>query len=141
MKKYTLGLIFNSRVNKVVLMEKNRPDWQKGKLNAVGGGIDGEESNIECMVREAQEETNLLTKPQDWKHVAVLSGPDWKMDVFGLIYQGREEDLQTCTDERVDWFEITKIPKHVVTNVPWLLYLSLEKLQNNKLDVVTISYR
>jgi 8-oxo-dGTP diphosphatase len=40
MNKYVVGFLFNSDTNKVCLIKKNRPQWQKGRLNGVGGHIE-----------------------------------------------------------------------------------------------------
>ena len=122
-------------------MKKNRPDWQKGKLNGIGGHIDEGESNIECIVREAEEETGLTTSPSDWKHAATLGGPDWNMDVFSLVCRGNEADVKTCTDEKVSWYDIECLPSNVITNVRWLVPLALDKLQDNQLGTVVVRYQ
>ena len=35
--KYSVGFLFNPDETKVVLIKKNRHDWEKGLLNGVGG--------------------------------------------------------------------------------------------------------
>lgn len=40
MKEYVLGFAFNRERTKIVLILKNRPDWQKGKYNGIGGKIE-----------------------------------------------------------------------------------------------------
>jgi 8-oxo-dGTP diphosphatase len=44
MIKYVVGFLFNEGKTKVVLIKKNRPDWQKGYFNGVGGKIEGDET-------------------------------------------------------------------------------------------------
>lgn len=63
MQSYTVGLIFNPQLTRVLLMHKNRPDWQKGMMNGVGGRIEEGEESIACIVREVCEETGLTTRP------------------------------------------------------------------------------
>jgi len=42
-KTYVAGFMFSPDLENVVLIEKQKPEWQKGKYNAVGGKIeDGE---------------------------------------------------------------------------------------------------
>src|SRR5581483_286214 len=124
MKKYTLGFIFNSDLSSVVLMQKARPDWQKGKLNGVGGKIEEGETAVACMARETEEEAGLATKPEAWIYVALLRGPDWAMDVFALVYDGAASDVKTLTDEPVAWYDVAALPEHALFNVPWLVQLS-----------------
>lgn len=57
MKTYVLGFCFNAALNKVVLIRKNRPQWQAGKLNGVGGHVEPWELPLGAMVREFREES------------------------------------------------------------------------------------
>ena len=43
----------------VLLIRKARPDWQAGKLNGIGGKVEGAETITEATVREFREETGL----------------------------------------------------------------------------------
>lgn len=45
---YTIGFITCGE--KVLLMQKNRPAWQKGKFNGIGGKINKGESPLNCIV-------------------------------------------------------------------------------------------
>jgi len=42
MTAYCLGFAFYRSRRKVVLIRKTKPDWQRGKLNGVGGKIEAE---------------------------------------------------------------------------------------------------
>lgn len=35
--RYVVGFCFNSDLSQIILIEKNKPEWQKGYLNGVGG--------------------------------------------------------------------------------------------------------
>ena len=52
MEKFTLGFVFNADLAKVLLVHKQRPDWQSGRINGIGGKIVGDESALNCIVRE-----------------------------------------------------------------------------------------
>ena len=39
-KKYVTGFLFNDELDRVVLIHKNRPKWQSGMYNGVGGKIE-----------------------------------------------------------------------------------------------------
>jgi 8-oxo-dGTP diphosphatase len=58
MTEYVLGFAFDSN-EEVVLIRKNKPDWQRGLLNGVGGKIEENESSYAAMVREFHEETGV----------------------------------------------------------------------------------
>ena len=38
-KHYSVGFLFNDTKTKVCLIKKNRPTWQEGFLNGVGGHL------------------------------------------------------------------------------------------------------
>lgn len=59
MKEYVLvhPKFFNS--DKVLLILKERPAWQKGRLNLVGGKVEPGEKPEEAAIRELQEESGL----------------------------------------------------------------------------------
>lgn len=51
--RYVCGFLFHD--DNVLLVRKNRPDWQAGLLNGVGGKCEGHETPHFSMVREFQE--------------------------------------------------------------------------------------
>lgn len=59
-RRFVLGFCFDIGYHNVLLIEKNRPPWQAGKLNGIGGKIEEGESPSGAMVREFQEETGGL---------------------------------------------------------------------------------
>lgn len=67
MKEYVLGFAFDEGKKAVVLILKDRPDWQKGKYNGIGGKVElSDESLLHAMIREFYEETGVVTETQDW---------------------------------------------------------------------------
>ena len=50
MMKYVAGFLFSNDYKYVALIKKEKPAWQKGKLNAIGGKIELGESelNAQC---------------------------------------------------------------------------------------------
>ena len=130
MKTYTLGFIFDAAMRRVVLVEKKRPQWQVNKLNGLGGKIEQGEGSAACIVREVFEEAGFPSKESDWTHVALLQGPDWMMDVYALVHDGDEHAAHTTTDEHVGWYSVAALPDNVLSNVPWLAHLAMDKLKD-----------
>jgi 8-oxo-dGTP pyrophosphatase MutT (NUDIX family) len=50
---------------------------EPGKIGLFGGQRDGDESFLECIVREIQEELGYYLPPSRFEHVAGWSGPDY----------------------------------------------------------------
>lgn len=72
-KRYCLG--FGYFVDRVVLIEKKRPAWQKGFLNGLGGEIEGNETPQQAMTREFIEETGINVRQEQWHFVGMLNDP------------------------------------------------------------------
>jgi len=86
MKKYVLVFVFDGSLEKVLLVQKNRPEWQRGHLNGVGGHVEEGESFRDAAYRELEEETGLGRKDVVLRPFArVDSRPDYVM----WVYQGR----------------------------------------------------
>lgn len=66
MKNYVVGFLISFKKDKVVLIEKKKPDWQKGKLNGIGGSIEPGEFPLDAMIREFEEEAGVKTKHTHW---------------------------------------------------------------------------
>ena len=122
-------------------MEKNRPAWQKGKLNGIGGRIEEGETSVACMMREAKEEANITSKKGDWHHFAVMEGPSWSVEFFSLVFSGKESDIKTTTDEKVSWYNARALPDNALMNVFWLVPLAIDKLQGDEFDSVKVHYK
>ncbi len=56
----------------VALITKNKPSWQANKLNGIGGKIESGETPSEAMAREFEEETGVITSPNEWVKFVVL---------------------------------------------------------------------
>lgn len=85
--EYVVGYAFNRTLNGVLLIKKQRPSWQAGRLNGVGGKIEPGEQPIDAMVREFREETNLATGKSDWHRFATLDGPEVYLDRPGELFR------------------------------------------------------
>lgn len=67
--KYVIGFVFDTRMQQVMLIKKNRPTDQAGLLNGIGGKVEGDLENkdpVLAMVREAKEEADFDSVPDSW---------------------------------------------------------------------------
>jgi 8-oxo-dGTP diphosphatase len=129
---YVAGFLISDDAKHVALIQKQRPDWQRGRLNGIGGHIESDETPAEAMNREFFEETgaNVTT----WKPFCTLLGPTWRVEWFKDVGSRK---LKNMTDEHVSWVAVNKVLSgraNVIPNVRWLLLLALDK--NNVKAVV-----
>src|ERR1700722_412743 len=128
MTEYVLGFAFGAH-NQVLLIEKNKPDWQKGKLNGVGGKVEETDtSDVFAMMREVEEETGITTTEQQWTHACTMDGhgkSPWLVQVFKC--ETVLAFAKNMTDEKVGIYKSFDLPVNVIPNLRWLIPLCLDK--------------
>ena len=99
--EYVVGFLFSKERDRVVLIQKNRPDWQSGDLNGVGGHVNPGETYAQAMRREFLEEAGLDVP--DWEEVASAECPTVRIVFFRAFgdLSGVRVGEQSLTDERV----------------------------------------
>lgn len=112
---YVAGFAFSETEDRVALILKTRPDWQRGRLNGIGGHIEVGETPLAAMQREFEEETGGVA---DWTLFTVLRG-----DGFGVwFFRGiATSPLESMTDEVVTWVDPANLPENVLPNLRWLI--------------------
>lgn len=122
MKDYCLGYRFNDEGSHVVLILKNRPQWQAGRYNGVGGRIEENESPAESMRREFLEETGVNVL--DWELFAVMeTGHGTRLFIFRSF--GDISQVETMTDEKVAISPISAIGQGCIPNLSWIIPMAL----------------
>ena len=90
----------------MALIRKNRPAWQAGKLNAIGGHVEAGEIPLDAQVREYFEETGVQSQPGDWVFFATLRGGENEENGYRVnFYYSTNEDLlnvTSMTDEKIE---------------------------------------
>jgi 8-oxo-dGTP diphosphatase len=129
---YVLGFMFCDDCQMVALIRKDRPAWQAGKLNGIGGKMeDADRSPLCAMIREFREETGAETIPQDWKHFADMKGEDfdgkgiYRVHCFTCF--GDVDALDSITSEKVRVLRTDQVTAGLyrsVDNLPWLTALA-----------------
>lgn len=119
-----LGFLFagHKKYPHVALIQKARPDWQKGKFNGLGGKVRPGESPAAAMTREFYEESGLWLLPHQWRLVVKLRSLDtgYVMWVY-TTYVDEMAALKFEGDEPCYW--CGELPDAVVPNLRWLVPL------------------
>lgn len=126
MKEYVVGFMFSPRATDVVLIKKNRPDWQKDKLNGVGGLVKEGENVAQAMIREFQEETNV--HHTNWERFAIGTSNDETERVHFFRTNSYKYDF-VATNETEEVFiipldQLNDFP--LIYNLKWLIELALD---------------
>jgi 8-oxo-dGTP diphosphatase len=126
---YSVGFFFDRDLEKVLLITKARPDWQKGKLNGIGGHVERGESFRFCMKREFYEETGIDTFETDWTKVATLC-KDGQFEIEFFKARGLDPywkyGLKPQPDEPIAWYPVEALPHNVIFNLRYLIMLALD---------------
>jgi len=122
-----LGFAFKNE--KVLLIKKERPDWQKGLLNGPGGGIEKDEMPISAMVREFKEETGLEISGDRWELFTDLTihGEIYCKVYFFKVTLEESEVPTTVTDEKIVEIDLHTLPSNVLPNLKWLIPMAMTK--------------
>lgn len=136
MKNYTIGIYFDASFSKVALILKNRPEWQAGKYNFPGGHIEDGETGHKCVAREFFEECGVNTHHFEWHYIADMFNKTdgYNVQIFTLFQDASHGELMTNEDQDVDWFEIIKLPKNIISNLHWLTHFALNYWKQGNFD-------
>lgn len=125
MNRYCLGFIFTDDTSQVVLIRKNKPSWQAGLLNGIGGSIEAGESAIQAMTREAKEEAGVVVKEDLWHHFATMKGGNFEVSCFKVINSELFSCCVTRTSEKIEQTSVVLVDMaECVSNVLWLIEMA-----------------
>ena len=147
---YTIGIVFSHNLKCVFLLRKNRPDWQAGKLNGIGGHIEEGEEPLNAMRREALEETGYKGI---WIPFGVFHGdrPDpYRCHLFYSVMKAPYQDEKGCDhyfipprrmeDQEVEAYLVEDLGQHIdemVVHLPVLIMGALACIRDkdNRFDL------
>lgn len=129
MQLYSCGFLFSPDRSRVLLIRKNRPAWQAGKLNGLGGKLEHGETPLDAMRREFWEEAGV--RIEEWTECIVLTGSPSPADPRG--WQGHFfrafGDVDACkpkTDEALEIHRTRPLPIDTIPNLQWMIPLMLD---------------
>lgn len=122
MKEYTIGALFRNDFTEVLLIEKQKPEWQKGKLNFPGGKVEHAEALQLCIAREFNEETGLSIPPDQWLGIGEINGHGYDCYFYTAVYDEKKHgSAATMETERVNWYKVNDLPANTISNLYWLI--------------------
>ncbi len=131
--KYVVGFMFNEGLKEVALILKEKPEWQKGLLNGVGGKVENGERERMAMVREFEEETGLKTYVTDWTEYVRLIGYDYDIHFYYAITKDKQfNEIKTCESESIKKISTCNIESYkTIYNVQWLIPMAKWLIMQN----------
>lgn len=126
--QYVVGFMFSTSYNMVLLVRKQRPDWQRGLLNGIGGHIeDGEDAN-NAMERECREETGI-NPLGSWNQFCEMSGINNDGEGFQItcFWSVGHIDQAVTTDEPLEVVHLVDthcLRRDTIGNLPWLIAMA-----------------
>ena len=133
MQEYVCGFLFSADESHVALILKNRPKWQAGCYNGIGGHVDLPELPADAIRREFKEEAGVDV--EDWTlfYTGVYGkykdqqneNPEAKV-YFYKAFNSLIDFVQTMEDEEIGVFAVSMLPSlPIIPNLKWLIPLAL----------------
>jgi len=130
-KKYVCGYltfmgqqgVVRWKVPHILLVQKNRPTWQAGKWNGIGGKIEDGETSAQAMKREFMEEAALCV--ENWNCFGEIRGSDYVV----YLYRTHIDCIagySSTTDEIISSWPIDGLPKNLVHTNEFVIPLALQ---------------
>lgn len=133
MGHYVVGFVVDHDYHNVLLIQKNRPTWQAGLLNGIGGGVERGETSQQALIREIKEETGLdFTNPSHepcmFSSIATSRGDRVDFWILQTLHSHIKSAI-SMTDEIVTVCSIENL-RYVSTmpNVAWQIQMGLSVL-------------
>lgn len=120
------GFLFSADREQVVLVQKINPEWQRGRLNGVGGKIEPfDESPVAAMVREFQEEAGLLVN--EWELFCKVKNRGNLTYFFRSFADGNVNHISGQEAEKISAYPISELDGlNTMPNLGWLIPMSLD---------------
>lgn len=123
---YVCGFLFSEDETHVALVQKQKPAWQSGYHNGIGGKVEVDESVKDAMSREFMEETGVLIKPDSWNLYASVSGTDWTV----FFYRAASDKVFECKTMETEDIKVVQVAEvgdmQVIPNLRWLIPMALD---------------
>lgn len=138
-QRYVVGFMFNEKRNQVALIRKLKPEWQRNKLNGIGGKVEEGEPHIEAMVREFKEETGYTTMRHNWFRFCEMSGGEnddgGPFEIHFFATHGDLSKLESVEKEQVELHFVSDMHPmrpSMVENLSWLIGLAIDHLTDGR---------
>lgn len=124
--EYVAGFLFSADREQVVLVEKINPEWQRGRLNGVGGKIEPTDaSSSAAMIREFQEEVGIIV--HEWEMFCQVKNRGNLTYFFRSFADGNLDHISGQEAEKISAYPVSELDGlNTMPNLGWLIPMSLD---------------
>lgn len=135
---YVLGFLFSPAFDSVVTILKQKPDWQAGNLNGVGGRVEAtDESAHTAMAREFKEETGVDVPAICWRLFCTMHDRGVMIHCFAAHSMDFCK-VRTTTAEEVIVVTLQNLKMYTrISNLDWLIPMAINSFDQRFIGTVT----
>lgn len=128
MLNYVVGFILSKDKREIVLMEKQKPQWQKGKFNGIGGKANESEHPYDAMRREFKEETGVDLEREELHLFALLKFKEINL----FCFRGFTDKIYDCRTIEAEEVLVMKVKtalasKTIIPNLKVLIPMAIDE--------------
>lgn len=128
MIEFVAGFMFTPDRKQVALVKKDRPAWQAGLLNGIGGKMEGfDASTAAGLCREFEEEAGVTTTPDEWQQFARLEVVGLGHVNFFRAFSEKVHGIKSVESEEVALYDAQNLPSNLIPNLKWLVPMALDE--------------
>lgn len=110
------------KADKILLLKRSSTGWMDGYFSIPAGALDGNETLIKAVAREAQEEVGIIVEEDDVQLVHTMHcfthGEEWLGQFFMTeVWQNEPEVKEAHKHSEVRWVPINNMPANVIPYV------------------------
>ena len=109
--------------NKILLLRRYNTGYEDGNYSMIAGHLDGDETFIQAIIREAREEAGLEVSPDNLEVIHVMhrkkETTHERIDIFiqAKEWRGEIKNLEPKKCDDLSWFDMDNLPGNVIPYV------------------------
>jgi ADP-ribose pyrophosphatase YjhB (NUDIX family) len=121
--------LFLLRDDEVLLLRRFNTGYEDGNYSVIAGHVDGNETFVDAMIREAKEEANIILLDLEPIQVMHRKSEDERIDYFFVAkkWEGLLKNNEPNKCDALDWFPLESLPSNMVPYVDYALKSYLSK--------------
>lgn len=139
----TLSLILINDKKQVLLQKRYNTGYMDGMYALVSGHLENDESMLQGIIREANEEVGIELESENVDFVCLIrSGNDGYINSYfkSESFQGDVVNMEPEKCSELTWFDINNIPENIIPNDKRAIYNMLNNITLDEYDFKTKKY-